>query len=61
MTEVLDASHKILDIKLPCEASEEEVLCDDCPFNIGHNEEDKDCSLYLIHERAKEIIKGLSA
>ena len=48
----------VLELKMPCEESEDEFLCDECVFNIVPND---DCGLHKIHERAmklrKEIVK----
>ena len=46
---VSKAIKKILELELPCENDEVEVLCDDCPFNIVPK---VDCGLAILQERA---------
>jgi len=49
---VSKAIKKILELELPCENDEVEVLCDECPVNILPK---VDCGLALLHERANML------
>ena len=54
---VVEAIEKILDFVLPCEVDlEEEVLCDECPFNIIP---EKSCGIVEIHTRALTLKKEM--
>lgn len=56
--ELLKAIREVIELKQPCEESETEILCDDCPYDIRS---DVDCGLALIQERAKVRLLEMNA
>lgn len=49
---IVNAIQKILDLVLPCEEDDDEILCSECPFDIMPK---KDCGIALLQERANMI------
>lgn len=49
---IKDSIKAILDLDFTCKGTDEEMLCDDCPFDFDPMQ---DCGLAIIRERANMI------